>query len=96
MFVFCNFWRALPSCYLRFEIRPFALLPTNYSRSLPSHAATNGAYSSLPNRRDARNKRGGGKDEPFLISVVPGISIVVRIFRPVTAIKRRKKNELNF
>ena len=48
-------------------------------------------YSSLPNRRGARNKRGGGKDEPFLISVVPGISMVVRVFRPVAAIKRRKK-----
>ena len=35
-----------------------------------------GKYSSLPNRRIARNKRGGGKDEPFLISVVPGISVV--------------------
>ena len=34
-------------------------------------------YSSLPNRRGARNKRGGGKDEPFLISVVPVISVVV-------------------
>ena len=28
-------------------------------------------YSSLPNRRVARNKRGGGKDEPLLISLVP-------------------------
>ena len=28
-------------------------------------------YSSLPNRR------GGGKDEPFLISVVPVISVMV-------------------
>ena len=34
-------------------------------------------YSSLPTRRVARNKRGGGKDEPFLISVVPVISVVV-------------------
>ena len=46
----------------------------------------------------------GGKDEPFLVSVVlgisvvvgisivvAGISIVVRIFRPVTVIKRRTK-----
>ena len=48
-------------------------------------------YSSLPNRRVARNKHGGGKDEPFLISVVPGISMVVRIFRPVTVIKKRTK-----
>ena len=66
-------------------------------------------YSSLPNRRGARNKRDGGEGEPFLISVVPvisvvagktsvvpGISMVVRVFRPVTAIKRRTKNELNF
>ena len=34
-------------------------------------------YSSLPNRCVARNKRGCGKDEPFLISVVPVISVVV-------------------
>ena len=34
-------------------------------------------YSSLQNRRVARNKRGGGKDDPFLISVVPVISVVV-------------------
>ena len=34
-------------------------------------------YSSLLNRRVARKKRGGGKDEPFLISVVPGINVVV-------------------
>ena len=45
------------------------------------------------NKRGAHNKCGGGKDEPLLISMVPGISMVVRIFRPVTAIKRRKKNE---
>ena len=31
MFVFRKTWRALLSCYLRFEIRPFALLPTNFS-----------------------------------------------------------------
>ena len=66
-------------------------------------------YSFLPNRRVARskrgrgkddpflisvvprNKRGGGKVEPFLISVVPGIGMEVRIFRPVTVIKRRTK-----
>ena len=28
MFVFRKIWRALLSCYLRFEIRTFALLPT--------------------------------------------------------------------
>ena len=28
MFVFRKVWRALLSCYLRFEIHPFALLPT--------------------------------------------------------------------
>ena len=28
MLVFQKIWRALFSCYLRFEIRPFALLPT--------------------------------------------------------------------
>ena len=48
-------------------------------------------HSSLLNRRVARNKRGGGKDESFLISVVPGISMLVRIFRPVTVIKRKNK-----
>ena len=48
-------------------------------------------YSSLPNRRGARNERGGGKDESFLISVVTVINMVVRIFRPVTPIKIRKK-----
>ena len=34
-------------------------------------------YSSLWNRYVAENKRGGGKDEPFLISMVPIISMVV-------------------
>ena len=48
-------------------------------------------YSSLPNRHVAWNKHGGGKDEPFLISVVPGISMVGRVFGPVTVIKRRAK-----
>ena len=48
-------------------------------------------YSSLPNRRVARSKCGGGKDQPFVISVVPGISMVVRIFRLVTVIKRTTK-----
>ena len=48
-------------------------------------------YSSFPNRRVARNKRGGGKDEPLLISVVPGISVMVGTFRSVTVIKRRTK-----
>ena len=48
-------------------------------------------HSSILNRRVARNKRGGGKDESFLISVVPGISMLVRIFRPVTVIKRKNK-----
>ena len=31
MFVFRKIWHALFSCYLRFEINPFALLPTHYS-----------------------------------------------------------------
>ena len=48
-------------------------------------------YSSHPNRRVARNKHGGGKDEPFLISVVSGISMVGKIFGPVTVIKGRTK-----
>ena len=51
--------------------------------------------SSLPNRRVARNKRGGGKDEPFFISVLPGISMMVRIFRSDTVIKK-EQNELKF
>ena len=34
-------------------------------------------YSSLLNRCVFRSKCGGGKDEPFLISLVPGISVVV-------------------
>ena len=34
-------------------------------------------YSSLPNRRVAWNKRGGWKDKPILISVVPRISMAV-------------------
>ena len=33
MFVFRKIWRALLSSYLRFEIRPFALLPTIYMLS---------------------------------------------------------------
>ena len=33
--------------------------------------------SSLPNRRVARNKSGGGKDEPLSVSAAPGISMVV-------------------
>ena len=31
MFVFRKIWRTLLSCYLRFGIRPFALLPTSYA-----------------------------------------------------------------
>ena len=34
MFVSRKIWRALLSCYLRFEIRPFALLPTIYLKLL--------------------------------------------------------------
>ena len=49
------------------------------------------SYSSFPNKRVARNKRGSGKDEPFIISVVPGISMVVIMFRSITVIKRRTK-----
>ena len=48
-------------------------------------------YSSFPNTRVARNKRGGGKDDPLLINVVPGISVMVGTFRSVTVIKRRTK-----
>ena len=44
-------------------------------------------YSSLPNGRGAWNKRGGRKDGPCLISVVPGISVVVGISRPVIFLK---------
>ena len=32
--------------------------------------------SSLPNRRVAQNKSGGGKDEPLSVSAAPGISMV--------------------
>ena len=53
-------------------------------------------YSSLPNRRVAWKKRGGGKDEPFFISVVPGISMVVRIFKSVIVIKRKNKMNESF
>ena len=52
-------------------------------------------YSSLPNRRVSRNKRGGGKDEPFFISMVHGINMLVRILRPVAVIKK-EQNELKF
>ena len=34
MFVFRKIWRALFSCNTRFEIRPFALLPTNYDPNI--------------------------------------------------------------
>ena len=34
MFAFRTFWRALFSCYLRFEIRLFALLPTIFSSNV--------------------------------------------------------------
>ena len=53
-------------------------------------------YSSLPNRRVAWKKRGGEKDEPFFISVVPGISMVVRIFKSVIVIKRKNKMNESF
>ena len=33
MFVFRKIWRAL-LCYLSFEIRPFALLPTTYTETM--------------------------------------------------------------
>ena len=56
----------------------------------------NNIYSCLPNRRVVRNKRGGGKDEPFFFSVVPGISMVVRILWSVTLIKRRTKFSILF
>ena len=48
-------------------------------------------YSSLPNRCVAWNMHGGGKDELFFISAAPGISMVVRIFRSVSVMKRRTK-----
>ena len=48
-------------------------------------------YCSLLNRHGAQNKRGGGKDETLLISMVSGISMVVIIFRPAAVIKRRTK-----
>ena len=33
MFAFRKIWRALYSCYLRFEIRPFVILPTKLTLS---------------------------------------------------------------
>ena len=33
-FVFRKIWRALYSCYLRFEIRPFAIVPTNLEKAV--------------------------------------------------------------
>ena len=45
-------------------------------------------YSSFPNSRGAWNKCGGRKVGPFLISVAPGISVVVGIFRPVIFLER--------
>ena len=50
-------------------------------------------YSSLPNRRVARNKRGGGKDEPLLISVVPGIINGGENF--YTSYSNKKKSKMN-
>ena len=38
MFVFRKIWRALFSCYSRFKIRPFALLPANWIMLLFSNA----------------------------------------------------------
>ena len=37
MFVFRKIWCALFSCYLRFEIHPFALLPMNYASNSCLH-----------------------------------------------------------
>ena len=42
-------------------------------------------YSSLPNRRAARNKRGGGENEPLLISVVPGIVVLGKMSHSLLA-----------
>ena len=56
-------------------ISDYSIILNLFSQQLPQGAE--GAYSSLPNSRGAWNKRGGRKDGPFLISVVPGISVVV-------------------
>ena len=34
MFVFRKIWRALLSCYLRFEVHPFALSPSAYGTEI--------------------------------------------------------------
>ena len=51
------------------------------------------SYSFLPNRRVARNKRGGGKDEPFLISVMRGIINGGENF--YVSYSNKKKNKMN-
>ena len=45
MFVFRKICRALLSCYLRFEIRPFALLPTIYKEGGSQKISTVNAVS---------------------------------------------------
>ena len=51
------------------------------------------SYSSLPNRRVARNKRGVGKDEPFVINVMPGIINGGENF--YFSYSNKKKNKMN-
>ena len=51
-------------------------------------------YSSLPNRRATHIKRSGGKDEPFLISMVPGIINGGENF--YASYSKEEQNELKF
>ena len=74
------------SCHLSEDLPPKQIGGTSWASS-DKHLSK---YSSLPNRCGAHNKHGAGKDEPFLISVVSGMSMV-GIFRPPTVIKRRTK-----
>ena len=55
MFVFREIWRALFSRNARFEIRPFALLPTIWRRSLNQCSLHKHCYS-ISYKRRASNK----------------------------------------
>ena len=50
-------------------------------------------YSSLPNRRVARNKRGGRKDEPFLISIAAWTKHADEHFQ--VSYSNKNKNKMN-
>ena len=46
MFVFRKIWSALFSCYLHFEIRPFALLPTKIYNNKFVEITKTGAFGN--------------------------------------------------